>query len=329
MKALWQRHRILVVGVAIILLPICYGSLVALDIAPLPDIAAGRHVSGYDSAYAEPVQLANLENVAINESSGIAASRANDNIMWTHNDSGDGPFIYAIDRQGKHRGAWRVIGAEARDWEDIAVGPGPDRSRSYIYIGDIGDNGRSRDNIVVYRIREPAVSTGDPLPSVKARSQTDPADVIRLKYPDGKHDAEALLINPSTGTLYVVTKAMRAAARIYKLDAAASGGGVQALSLVGEVQIPNLMGGLITGGDISPDGRRVVLCSYLGASELVLSDRNAPFDDVWKQQPTPVNIGTRKQGEAVCYRVDGLALLATSEGVPCPLIEASRRPSSQ
>lgn len=100
--------------------------------------------------YDSPVHLADLEDRSINESSGIAASRRNANLLWSHNDSGDGLFIYGFDRQGKHRGVWRIAGASAMDWEDIAVGPGPKSCQSYIYIGDIGDNAKKRDEIVVY-----------------------------------------------------------------------------------------------------------------------------------------------------------------------------------
>src|SRR5687767_11357942 len=117
-------------------------------------IAAAKHI-GLDSSYNPPVHLVNLENQSVKESSGIAASRRNNGVLWTHNDSGDGPFIFAFDRQGKHRGVWRIAGAAALDWEDMAVGPGPTRGRSYLYIGDIGDNLKKRGQIIVYRVAEP------------------------------------------------------------------------------------------------------------------------------------------------------------------------------
>jgi hypothetical protein len=84
------------------------------------------------NAYGPPVRLASLEDRAINESSGIVASRRNPDLFWTHNDSGDGPTLYALDRKGKSRGRWRVSGAEAVDWEDIAAGPGPQPGISYL-----------------------------------------------------------------------------------------------------------------------------------------------------------------------------------------------------
>ena len=279
-----------------------------------------------NSGYGSPVHLADLEDRSIKESSGVAASRRNAKLFWTHNDSGDGPFIYAFDRQGKHRGVWRIAGASAIDWEDIAVGPGPGSRRSYIYIGDIGDNSRKRDEIIVYRVIEPSIAATDSSSTKTNPRNTPAADVFRLKYPDGKHDAETLLVHPATGDLYIVTKVMRAAAGVYKLKAPLPKTNEATLTHVGDIRLPNLMIGFITGGDISPDGKRVVLCDYFGGNELILAEKKAVgFDPIWNRPPVPITLGSRKQGEAICYRADGAALLVTSEGTPCPLIEIHRR----
>ncbi len=281
------------------------------------------------ASYKEPVLLCDLEDKTINESSGIVASRLNPGMFWTHNDSGDGPFLYGLDRNCKRRGVWRVTGAKARDWEDIAMGPGPEPGRPYLYIGDIGDNGKSRAEIVVYRVAEPAIVENDA--STKSRPQnTEPAQAIRLRYPDGSHDAETLLVHPMTGDLYIVTKILGAPAGIYKLAAPISASKPNTLVRVGEVSAPAFLGGLFTGGDCAPDGRRVVLCDYLGGYEITLPDDDGKgFDEVWKQPLTPINLGKRRQGESICYSSDGKALLATSEGVPCPLIEIERQSSAR
>src|SRR5829696_10367652 len=89
--------------------------------------------------YGQPTTLATIKDKAVTESSGLVASRSTPGAYWTHNDSGDGPFIYAFGSVGEPLGVFRVAGAQARDWEDIAAGPGPDRGKSYLYIGDIGD----------------------------------------------------------------------------------------------------------------------------------------------------------------------------------------------
>src|SRR5262245_1193009 len=330
MKNFLQRNKLTLFVISFISISLLSFSIAAIR-APndATRIAPANHIGVDSSGYGAPVHLVNLENQDIKESSGIAASRRNANIFWTHNDSGDGPFIYAFDRQGKHRGVWRVAGARAIDWEDMAVGPGPRRGQSYLYLGDIGDNSKERDQITVYRVAEPRITPKDSSSTAQKPRETEAADVIRLKYPDGKYDAEALLIHPLTGDLYIITKIRGAPARLYKLRAPAPKSGVSTLSYVGEFRFPNQCQGFITGGDSSPDGRRVIISDYLGACELILpGKRGIAFDKIWKQSPLPVNIGgfpgVRRQGEAICYRADGLAILATSEGLPCPLIEVVR-----
>jgi hypothetical protein len=294
----------------------------AIAQASAPSNSAG----GASSAYNSPVHLADLEYQPINESSGIAASRRNPNLFWTHNDSGDGPFIYAFDRRGKHRGVWRVLGAKAVDWEDMAIGPGLKRGKPYLYLGDIGNNLKAREEMIVYRVVEPLISSTDSASSQQNPRTTQQVDVIRFRYPDGKHNSETLLVHPSTGDLYIVTKVSGEAAGVYKAKAPLSKSSVTTLEPVGEIRFPNALVGVITGGDISPDGRRIILCDYLEAFELVLSDKpGIAFDTIWKQPLIPVNIGARQQGEAVCYSADGMAVFATSEQLPCPLIEVNRR----
>lgn len=102
--------------------------------------------------------------------------------------------------------------------------------------------------------------------------------------------------------------------------------GESAFPRQGEVGFPDGWLGVITGGDISPEGRRLILCDYIEAVELVLADKpGAAFDAIWKQPLMPVNIGARQQGEAICYSADGKALLASSEQLPCPLIGVKRK----
>ncbi|HKR00790.1 MAG TPA: hypothetical protein VJT09_08955 [Pyrinomonadaceae bacterium] len=287
---------------------------------PAPD------ASRISKDYGAPVHLADLDDSAIDESSGIAASRKYSDLFWTHNDSGDGPYIYAFDRKGGERGTWRVSGAKSRDWEDIAAGPGPQPGQPYLYVGDIGDNGRDREEIVVYRILEPTV-TGEAA-NWGDSEETGPAEAIRLRYPDGAHDAEALAVHPTTGDLYVITKTMSAnkPSGVYKLSAPLNTAIVNTLKKVAEIRMPSIYPSMITGADISPDGRRVILCDYLYAYELSLPETSGgEFDEIWKQDPMIVKLGPRQQGEAVCYRLDGRAIMATSEKRPTPLIEVESK----
>jgi len=275
--------------------------------------------------YGPPRTLANLQDPAINESSGIVASRTTPGLYWTHNDSGDGPYIYAFDERGARRGAWRVRGAAARDWEDIAAGPGPQAGTSYLYIGDIGDNEGRRAEITVYRVKEPTIKPTDSSSSKLKPLVTDDAEVFHLRYPDGAHDAESLLVHPVSGDLYVVSKIPFANSFVYEAPAPLNTSNPTTLKRIAELKVPSLFGGLLTGGDISPDGLRVALCDYVDGYELVLTNARPPFDQIWKQPLKPLDLGKRKQGESIAYRLDGRALLATSEGDHPPLIEVVRR----
>ncbi|MDQ4068195.1 MAG: hypothetical protein M3203_01750, partial [Actinomycetota bacterium] len=117
------------------------------------------------SGYQPPVVLGRIADRAVRESSGLAASRRNPGLLWTHNDSNDEPFLYCLDLQGRSCGTWRVTGAEAFDWEGMAAGPGPRAGEPYLYVGDIGDNLDQRPEIVVYRVPEPPAGGGEPVPT--------------------------------------------------------------------------------------------------------------------------------------------------------------------
>ena len=273
--------------------------------------------------YAAPATLATIKDKSVSESSGLVASRTTPGAYWTHNNS-DGPFIYAFDTRGDSFGTFRVTGAQARDWEDIAAGPGPQANRSYLYIGDIGDNNSVRSEVVVYRVAEPKLSAATRTLTKSRPGSTEAAEAIRLKYPDGKHDAEALLVHPRTGNIYIVTKILIANPGVYEAVAPFTAGQSITMRKVGEPRIPSLFGGVITGGSISPDGRRVALCDYFQGYELVLPAGISNFDDIWKQKMTGFDLGKRKQGESITYRLDGKALLATSEGMQSPLIQVER-----
>jgi hypothetical protein len=278
----------------------------------------------WTGSYGPPATLATIKDKSITESSGLVASHTTPGAYWTHNDSGDGPFIYAIDTRGDSLGTFRVNGAQNRDWEDIAAGPGPEPNKSYLYIGDTGDNDSIRPEVIVYRVIEPALSGTSRSFTKKRPGTTEPAEAIRLKYPDGAHDAEALLVHPRTGNIYIVTKVVIENPGVYEAVAPFTAGKQITMRRIGETHVPSIFGGVVTGGSISPDGRHVALCDYFQGYELVLPAGSSNFDDIWKQKMIGFDLGKRKQGESISYRLDGKALLATSEGKDSPLIQVLR-----
>ena len=265
--------------------------------------------------YGSPTTIATLKNSSITESSGLVASRSTPGAYWTHNDD-QGPYIYAFNATGASLGVFRVTGANAYDWEDIAIGPGPEPGKWYLYIGDIGDNNATRSEIVVYRVAEPALDATSAKLTKARPGTTEPAEAIRLRYPDGKFDSETLLVHPVTGKTYVVTKVPLVNPVVYEAA-------TPVMKRVGEIRVPSLFGGVLTGGNISPDGRRVVFCDYFQGYEMALPARSSDFNDIWKQKMTGFDLGKREQGEAIAYRLDGKAVIATSEGANSPITQVS------
>lgn len=294
-------------------------------IGAIPDPALASLSEESQGGYRSPVLLGELQDQAINESSGLVASRENPGLLWTHNDSGDGAFIYCVKRDASSCGTWSVNGAQAFDWEDIAAGPGPNENKSYLYVGDIGDNEMKRGSVVIYRFQEPTVSdTGTPTTKDNA-TPTTRADVLTLTYPDGSHDAEALLIHPNSGNLFIITKVFEGSSQVFRAKAPLEDGTTTTMTQVGQIRVGDGIPNAITAGDISPNARRVGIVTYVDSFELRLPRRARPFGRIWKQELVEVPVAERKQGESIAYRIDGKALLTTSEMLPAPLYEVVRR----
>ena len=260
----------------------------------------------------------------ITESSGIIASKCQENVFWTHNDSGDGAFVFALDSKGEKLGTWKVKDAKNIDWEDIAAFKNPN-GECFLYIGDIGNNTRVRNDLTIYRVREPKVEGANVNSSKKIPVSTESAEAIKFDYPDVRHDAETLLVHPKTGDIYVLSKRLQGAAGVYKLPANYSLGKTNRLEKIADFAVPALPNGFVTGGDISPDGKRIVICDYFAAYEIVLPENAQNFDEIWKEKPEIVQLGERAQGEAVCCSADGNSIYATSEKANSPLIEVKRK----
>ncbi|MCC5925564.1 MAG: hypothetical protein JJU41_03290 [Bacteroidetes bacterium] len=200
-----------------------------------------------------PFTMGELANSQIDEASGLAYSIRNPGHLWTHNDSGDFNRIFLIGKDGSDAGTFRILGTGNRDWEDMSIGAGPIDGIPYLYIADIGDNRAQYDIKRIFRFPEPKADDYDTSLNL-INVPSDSVDTILFRYPDDvQKDAETLMIDPLTRDLYVVTKrefpvTVYIARYPYPLD---------------ELFYLERLGGLpvtdITAGDISPDGRRILL----------------------------------------------------------------------
>lgn len=282
--------------------------------------ANGNSNSNYD----KPKVIGKIESAEIKESSGLAVSKCQPDVFWTHNDSGDDAFIFAFNGKGEKLGTWKVAGAKAFDWEDIAQIKDAN-GECLLYIGDIGNNTRSRGEFTIYRVREPKISPENKSSTKKNPLATDASEAIKFEYPGARRDAETLMVHPASGDVYILSKSMSGASAVYKLKSNFDLSKTNKLEKLADFTVPAIPNGFLTGGDISPDGRRVVICDYFNAYELGLPDAAKNFDEIWTQTPSTIELGPREQGESVAYSADGKSIFAGSENKKSPLIEVKRK----
>jgi hypothetical protein len=273
--------------------------------------------------FGPPRTTGKIASKDITESSGITASKCQPGVFWTHNDSGDDAFIFAIDEKGDDLGTWRVKNSENLDWEDIAEFRDPSGT-CFIYIGEIGDNKVQRPVHAVYRVAEPAISDISKGTNIENALSTERAAQMKFSYPDRNYNAETLMVHPVTGDIYVLTKRFDGPSGIYKMKPAFGSDSVTVAEKLGELAVPNVPNGYLTGGDISSDGQHVAVCDYTAAYELTLPASSISFDDIWKQTPIMIDRGELEQGEAVGYTTDGNSLILTSEKKHSPVVMIER-----
>ena len=270
----------------------------------------------------DPVALARVTDPRLNEASGLVASRRNPGLYYTHNDSGGLPIVYAINRAGDIRLTIRLRGAKNVDWEDIALIPGEQPNAGDVCVADIGDNKARRATVVFYRFPEPNIpSTATPNASLEITPQT-----IRCEYEDGPRDAEAFAIDPHTGDGYIFSKQHDATpCRIYRLPARWTSDQPVSLKYVTNLKLPPTLTPLtiVTAADMSSDGKRLVTRSYACGWEwrMPAAAGSEEFTRIFAQMPRQLRLAPERQGEAICFSVDGRHLLTISEGTPTTLYE--------
>ncbi len=264
-------------------------------------------------SFEEPRVVGQVASAALTEASGLVASRARPGVLWAHNDSGDEPRVFALGAQGEDLGVFRLNGAAAVDWEGVALGPGPEPGRDYLYLGDIGDNLARREHVTVYRVAEPAADSSSTLTEFAA---------LTFSYPDGAHNAEALLSDPITGDLLILTKGVLSS-RIYRA-AAPHGASAEPRELSYEGDVTGVAMQLVTAGDVSPAGDEVLVRTYSAIKRY----RRGPGVTVaaaLMTEPCELPVARERQGETVTFSADGQAYFTVSEGEQPPLYRYDRR----
>lgn len=247
-----------------------------------------------------------LASDALDEVSGLVASRRHAGVLWVHNDSGDGARVYAIDLRGQLRAEVELEGAGALDYEDIALLPTRTGADTLV-VADTGDNLLRRERVQLYAFAEPDVG-GAHKGRLRARARR-----IQVRFEDGPRDAETLLADPHTGDLFLVEKgpllARREPVGVYRIAAAHAAGPSAVARLVAKVPL-----GPVTAGDVLPDGSGVALRNYTHA--LFWSrTANEPLERVLAGEGCALALPDRgEQGEALAFTREGSAFLTVAEG---------------
>lgn len=239
-----------------------------------------------------------VADARLTEISGVVASRAHAGTLWVHNDSGDGPRVFAIGADGSPRAEVLVDGANADDWEDISFGPGPaGTTGDWIYVADTGNNFLFRRTLSIYRFAEPS-RVGD------GRVTAERLDV---RFGDGRrHNIEAMFVDPRSGDTMLVTKTDDAVAKLFRIPARPFDGATVKAELVALLEA----GTKVTGADISADGSKVAIRTYdhvltweRGANDTIASALGAA--------PTRV---AAPNSESIAFSPDGGTWFSISEG---------------
>jgi hypothetical protein len=240
-----------------------------------------------------------LQGDFLQEASGLASSRSYPGILWSHNDSGNGPKLFAIDTAGRLVRSYTVPGASNVDWEDLCIGYDSTAGSDFIFIGDIGDNFSRRAVKRVYRLHEP-----DPFDSVAPLA---PAEVITFRLEDGARDMETLMFDPATSSLVLVSKREKEVG-VYVIPSHPVQDTVTALR-----RATLALSGIV-GGDISPNGSEIFLKSITTVYYWKRSQGES-LTDALMRTPLELSYAEEPQGESIAWSRDAYYTLSEKAGL--------------
>ncbi|MCA8957265.1 MAG: hypothetical protein KDC87_14410 [Planctomycetes bacterium] len=262
---------------------------------------------------------ANLPSGALQEVSGLEASRMNPGILWAHDDHGNSNEVVAITRSGAVAQVYSLGSINNGDWEDIAIGPGPEKGRDYIYLADIGNNDLAFTFFTLIRFPEPLV----PKTPGSTVVITSP-ELFTFRYPNQTHDAETLLIDPVDGRPYVLTKEKNSSgtAYLYEYPLPLDSVNVKTLRLAAAFShsAPKF-----SGGDVSQDGAWVFVRNDSSVYVYSRGVATNSFASAFTNSAWCV-FAAANQGNAESLTVAeselGVRIYTTSEAVGAPILES-------
>jgi hypothetical protein len=250
--------------------------------------------------FSDAIDKGILENKAITEASGLAASRQNKGLFWTHNDSKDANRIFLFDEKGSDKGTFYLENAKNRDWEDLDIVT--IKNTHYLYIADIGDNDGKHEKKYIYRIKEPKIT-----PSAKPIMDTlRGTETFVISYPDANRNAECLMIDQETSDLYIVSK-FEDNVVVYQVPYPQSTTKINMAK-----PIAKLAFSFATAGTISPDNQEILIKNTDNVFYWKRK-KNESITDALKRPATVLPYKKEPQGEAIAFATDGSGYYTVSE----------------
>jgi hypothetical protein len=235
------------------------------------------------------------------EVSGMADSYSRPGYIWMLEDGGRPASLVTVSINGEQGPTIPVTGADNQDWEDMAIGNGPQAGKKYLYIADVGDNSLKHLLYYIYRVEEPAAGL----------QQTAMADKFSFVYEDGQqHDADAVLVDLATNNIVIITKDIPSS--LFELVYPYSSSSTNTALSRGQ-----LKQSLVTGAAASPDGKELLLRTY---SAMYYWKRTAgqSITTTLQQAAQEIPVLSEPQGESVCFKNDNTGFFTFSENAGLP-----------
>ncbi len=270
------------------------------------------------------IRAGTISHEDINEASGIAVSRLNEDILWIINDSGCSASVYAVNTKGDRIATLDIEGVSNYDWEDLASFEY--MGKPYILVADVGDNFGKRKNCVLHFIEEPDIRNIPPEAPLSVR----PSWSMEYTYEDGPRDCEAVAVDTVNKRILLLSKRDRPPV-LYELPLEIKGNAVAGRlgtikplpQAIEEDEVPSYAA-YPTAMDISADSKHIIVLTYNNA--LYFSrNKSSDWTEVLSGSPKEIVFPPLPQAESVCFSRDGKEIYITTEQLPAPLFKANVR----
>lgn len=247
---------------------------------------------------------------SLDELSGLVASQAHPGVYWGHNDQGNRTELVAFTIEGKRLSS-HALQTTCVDCEDIglaACAGGP-----CLVLADTGDNQSSRSEVALLRVAEPDPYLPDP-PAL-------PVEHLPFTYPDGAHDAEAIIVDRDGSRAWVVLKQpeREKAAAVFAVGPWPAGGPAVVARFVGDVHLPS-NAGAISGASLHPCAPIVLLRASSAVWKLQSAD--GVLETAFAAPAVSLPAAKEANAEAIAWRADGAGYVTAGEGKAVRITEA-------